>query len=143
MSTTTIHYFEYAHLPEALQQVAKPIAELAHLMEDTLPDGPEKSTGMRKLLEAKDCFVRTRVVTKIEFERREKLQSILDLCKSALLAAPEDKEAESDKARQAILALDDFYLSQHKGLFSRELGCSNLREFDAFTKGLIPFPRSL
>jgi hypothetical protein len=24
----------------------------------TLPDGPEKSAGLRKLLEAKDCFVR-------------------------------------------------------------------------------------
>jgi hypothetical protein len=27
-------------------------------MENTLPDGPEKTTGLRKLLEAKDCFVR-------------------------------------------------------------------------------------
>ncbi len=27
-------------------------------LEATLPDGPEKSAGMRKLLEAKDCFVR-------------------------------------------------------------------------------------
>jgi hypothetical protein len=27
-------------------------------MEAELPDGPEKSAGMRKLLEAKDCFVR-------------------------------------------------------------------------------------
>jgi hypothetical protein len=58
MPSTTIQYFEYAHLPEHLQKISKPLHELAHLMEDTLPDGPEKSAGMRKLLEAKDCFVR-------------------------------------------------------------------------------------
>jgi hypothetical protein len=59
MPTTTIKYFKYAHLPAALQEVSKPIGELATLLENTLPDGPEKSAGMRKLLEAKDCFVRS------------------------------------------------------------------------------------
>lgn len=58
MPSTTIKYFEYAHLPEKLQKVSKPMSELAHLMEEMLPDGAEKSAGMRKLLEAKDCFVR-------------------------------------------------------------------------------------
>lgn len=32
--------------------------DLADLMASTIPDGPEKEAGMRKLLEAKDCFVR-------------------------------------------------------------------------------------
>ena len=58
MASTTIQYFEYKHLPEPLQAVSKEIYDLAHKMEDTLPDGAEKSAGMRKLLEAKDCFVR-------------------------------------------------------------------------------------
>lgn len=58
MPTTTIKYFEYAHLPPHLQAVSKPIGKLAEKMEAELPDGPEKSAGMRKLLEAKDCFVR-------------------------------------------------------------------------------------
>lgn len=35
-----------------------PVCKLAEAMESFLPDGPEKSAGMRKLLEAKDCFVR-------------------------------------------------------------------------------------
>jgi hypothetical protein len=61
MPSTTIQWFEYDHLPPALQEVSKSIAELAHLMEDTLPDGPEKSVGMRKLLEAKDAFVRAKL----------------------------------------------------------------------------------
>ena len=58
MPSTTIQYFEYEHLPENLQRVSKLFYWLAHEIEDTLPDGPEKSAGMRKLLEAKDCFVR-------------------------------------------------------------------------------------
>lgn len=58
MPSTTIKYFSYEHLPPKLQEISKPIAELAKQMEETLPDGPEKSAGMRKLLEAKDCFVR-------------------------------------------------------------------------------------
>ena len=52
-----LRYFEFKHLPEKLQLVSKPVGELAVLMSG-LPDGPEKEAGMRKLLEAKDCFVR-------------------------------------------------------------------------------------
>lgn len=59
MPSTTIQYFEYQHLPEKLQGVSKMVYDLAHNMEVLLPDGPEKSAGMRKLLEAKDCFVRS------------------------------------------------------------------------------------
>jgi hypothetical protein len=61
MSTNVDKYFTYEHLPQHLQEVSKPIAELAKLMDETLPDGPEKSARMRKLLEAKDCFVRARL----------------------------------------------------------------------------------
>lgn len=58
MPSTTIQYFEFEHLPKDLQAISQSVHVLAHLMEATLPDGPEKSAGMRKLLEAKDCFVR-------------------------------------------------------------------------------------
>jgi hypothetical protein len=54
-------YFEYAHLPAHLQEVSKPIGEIAVEMDISLPDGPEKSAGLRKLLEAKDCLVRARL----------------------------------------------------------------------------------
>lgn len=86
MPSTTIQFFEYEHLPQQLQAVAKPIAELAHLMEDTLPDGPEKSAGMRKLLEAKDCFVRTRVVTKEQKIQRSRIDGIYQACRAAEMA---------------------------------------------------------
>ena len=32
--------------------------DMAAQMNEQLPDGPEKSAGLRKLLEAKDCMVR-------------------------------------------------------------------------------------
>ncbi|MEQ4723757.1 hypothetical protein [Nonomuraea sp. B19D2] len=51
-------YFEYDHLPPYLQAVAKPAADTAQSMIDALPDGTELTVGLRKLLEAKDCFVR-------------------------------------------------------------------------------------
>ncbi|MGQ0770373.1 hypothetical protein ACT43C_14685 [Acinetobacter baumannii] len=61
MPSSIIQYFQNEHLPEHLQQVSKPIGDLAMQMEELLPDGSEKSTGLRKLLEAKDAFVRQAV----------------------------------------------------------------------------------
>lgn len=57
MPTNVDRYFAYEHLPERLQKISKLCYEL-HREMDALPDGDEKSAGMRKLLEAKDCFVR-------------------------------------------------------------------------------------
>ena len=51
-------FFHYAHLPEDLQAISKPCSELARDMVDRLGEGPELTAGLRKLLEAKDCFVR-------------------------------------------------------------------------------------
>lgn len=54
--------FEYKHLPPHLQEVSKPCADLAHLMAHTLQDGPELSTGLRHLWDAKNNFVMQRVI---------------------------------------------------------------------------------
>lgn len=51
-------YFDYEHLPPHLQEVSKPFGDLARSLNAALPDGAEKSAGLRKLLEAKDCMVR-------------------------------------------------------------------------------------
>ena len=51
-------FFAYEHLPEKLQAISKPCADLAQKMVETLPPGAELSAGLRKLLEAKDAFVR-------------------------------------------------------------------------------------
>lgn len=53
-----LQYFEFAHLPPALQAISEPFAALAHQLAASLPPGPEVSAGLRHLLEAKDCAVR-------------------------------------------------------------------------------------
>lgn len=58
MSNPIVKYFAFEHLPENLKRVSQPVGELAKKMEEELEDCQEKSAGLRKLLEAKDCFVR-------------------------------------------------------------------------------------
>lgn len=53
-----LKFFLFKHLPEKLQVISKPFCELAIEIEGTVPDSAEKSAGLRKLLEAKDCIVR-------------------------------------------------------------------------------------
>lgn len=50
------------NLPPRLQVPANEIHSLAMTMLDHCQDGPELTAGLRKLLEAKDCFVRQALV---------------------------------------------------------------------------------
>lgn len=59
MSYPILQFFEHEHLPPALQEVARPMSELARQLAESLPTSAETSAGLRKLLEAKDCFVRS------------------------------------------------------------------------------------
>lgn len=56
-----MRYFHYEHLPPHLQKISRPFCLLAVEMARKLPPGPETSTMLRKLLEAKDCAVRANV----------------------------------------------------------------------------------
>lgn len=56
-----MQYFAYAHLPAPLKNVSMVLAHTAQLLNEQLPDGPEKFTALRKMLEAKDCFVRSAI----------------------------------------------------------------------------------
>lgn len=49
--------FAFGHLPPQLAKVSEPCHDLAVQMVDQLADGAELSAGLRKLREAKDCFV--------------------------------------------------------------------------------------
>lgn len=51
-----LKFFHYEHLPAELRGTSKAFHDLAHSLVDL--EGPEVTTGLRKLLEAKDCFVR-------------------------------------------------------------------------------------
>lgn len=54
-------YFDYEHLPENLQQVSASCRILADTIDVRLSESAEKTAGLRKLLEAKDCFVRAKL----------------------------------------------------------------------------------
>ena len=60
-SSPILKHFAYEHLRPHLKEVSEPICALAHELDARLPNGPEKSAGLRKLLEAKDCFVRAKL----------------------------------------------------------------------------------
>lgn len=53
-----MQFFSYEHLPENLQLVSKSFCVLAQKIDSELPDNPEKTTALHKLLESKDCAVR-------------------------------------------------------------------------------------
>ena len=56
-----LRWFEFDHLPEHLQEVSEPFCNLARHIVLVLPRNPERTVALRKLLEAKDCAVRSRL----------------------------------------------------------------------------------
>lgn len=55
-----LRYFAFSHLPEDLQEVARPVKAIADQMAETLR-GRELVKGLDALLVAKDCFVRAKL----------------------------------------------------------------------------------
>lgn len=56
-------FFEYGHLQNAhARSISAEVADLAEFMVSELEDSPELAAGLRKLLEAKDCFVRAALI---------------------------------------------------------------------------------
>ena len=56
-----LKFFQYAHLKAELQTVSKEFASLAVFVVTELPRNPERTVALRKLLEAKDAAVRSRL----------------------------------------------------------------------------------
>lgn len=56
-----LEFFAFSHLPGHLQHVSEPFATLAVWVVESLPRNAERTTALRKLLEAKDCAVRAKV----------------------------------------------------------------------------------
>lgn len=61
MGDRMLQFFAYEHLPPHLQAISKPFGDLARWMTSDLPMNPERTAGLRKLLEAKDCAVRAQL----------------------------------------------------------------------------------
>lgn len=55
-----LQFFAYGHLPPHLQDASRPFSELAATIMQ-LPENPERTVALRKLLEAKDAAVRARL----------------------------------------------------------------------------------
>ena len=56
-----LKHFRYEHLPTPLQVISQQCCVLAQQMATMLPASAELTVGLRKLLEAKDCFVRAQL----------------------------------------------------------------------------------
>jgi hypothetical protein len=56
-----LQFFEFEHLREDLQRVSEPFCRLALELVASLPRNPERTVALRKLLEAKDAAVRTKL----------------------------------------------------------------------------------
>lgn len=57
-------FFEYEHLQEDLKPTSQQFHDLAANLIHDLPDSEELLVGLRKLMEAKDCFVRATVAAR-------------------------------------------------------------------------------
>ena len=66
MANRMLKWFDGRHLADDLREVSEACADLAEAMDEKLAEGAEKTAGMRKLLEAKDCFVRAGIETKAQ-----------------------------------------------------------------------------
>ena len=58
MQDHILQFFKYEHLPDTLQGISKPFCDQAKYITENIPRNPERTAGLRKLLEAKDCIVR-------------------------------------------------------------------------------------
>ncbi len=52
-------FFEFRHLPTDQQMIVQPFAMLVQNILE-LPDNPERTTCLRKLIEARDCALRAK-----------------------------------------------------------------------------------
>ena len=59
MTDPMLQFFVCDHLPPPLQAVSRPFCLLAERLVAELPRNPERTVALRKLLEAKDCAVRS------------------------------------------------------------------------------------
>jgi hypothetical protein len=57
-----LQFFGWSHLRPELAEISQPFGELAQHIVTTLPRNPERTVALRKLLEAKDCAVRARLM---------------------------------------------------------------------------------
>jgi len=86
-----LQYFANDHLPKDLKRILESIRGVALYMAGMLPANPERREGLRRLLEAKDCFVRAQLtgaaahvlISKDTFDRLEAAANWLQCLEAA------------------------------------------------------------
>lgn len=63
-----LRFFEYQLLPRHLQEVSKPFSYLAQRIVADLPQTPERTVALRKLLEARRCAIRACLQTNLDIK---------------------------------------------------------------------------
>lgn len=58
MANRLMRWFDCRHLPQDLRAISRNFEVLAEDINHKFPESAEKTAGLRKLLEAKDCIVR-------------------------------------------------------------------------------------
>ena len=80
-----LRWFDWSHLrPGIVRGMSSHCQGLAAIVVNTLPSSAERTAGLRKLLEAKDCFVRAAIAHDSETHL-------------ATLEKEKEKEKEKDK----------------------------------------------
>lgn len=64
-----LQFFNFSHLPPKLQEISKKFYETAHFIFQNTPENPEQTMTLRKLLEAKDCAVRSLLFSNTEMKK--------------------------------------------------------------------------
>lgn len=65
-----MQFFAFMHLPQELREISRPFCELAKGIVDPnsphfVPQNPERTVALRKLLEAKDAAVRAFIAKEV------------------------------------------------------------------------------
>ncbi len=63
MNDHIMQFFAYDHLPNHLQAVSKPFADMAQHIRNLAAPSPERTVALRRLLESKDAAVRAVLCT--------------------------------------------------------------------------------
>jgi hypothetical protein len=56
-----IRHFNHKHHSKALKRISEPIDELAHMIDELLANGKNKSDGLRALKKARESFIKALV----------------------------------------------------------------------------------
>ena len=121
-----LQFFQYEHLPPHLKRISEQFSSLAYsLLKCTLPSA-EQSAGLRKLLEAQDCFVRAAVQPSDHAGTDENRYMLVDSGGEAMFYIPVSKLEEWQKGAGSMQWRDWDELPEWVGIV-------DVNDYDDFT----------